>query len=312
MSVTPRDGSGARRCHGDRDREGHGAKKNRGGNCDRDSRRDCEDTKKVGQKTVEAPQKMYIDEIIDEPIVAQRQVPTAQIVRKTEVGSLVQLLDRVLDVPVVMRRQVPCPSMPQEQILERVVEETDVSVSSVKEEIIEVAQHGPQEHVKNHTVEHAVDVPVRVIMQIRAEKCLEMFTEIAELNNDHKKFYEQFVKCMKLGIHENSVDEFEIADLLRSNTSKLEDEKINWKEYVDRMKDELILDWLNFVKGVVDSEDVPLNISGETLRQNKILRVIKKKLAKKCLEMFAECVERKDDFEKCYELFWYVLKIWSS
>ena len=99
----------------------------------------------------------------------------------------------------------------------RVVEETDVSVSDVKEEIIVVAQHGPQEHVQNYTVEHAVDVPVRVIMKIRAEKCLEMFTEIAELNDDHKKFYEQFVKYMELGIHENSVDDFEIAELLRSN-----------------------------------------------------------------------------------------------
>ena len=136
MLVTLQDGSGAWLCHGDRDREGHGAEKNRGGDHDRDSRRDCDDTKKDGQKTVEVPQTMYIDEIIDEPIVAQRQVPTAQTVRKTDVGSLVQLLDRVLDVPVVMRRQVPCPSMPQEQIMERVAEETDVSVSYVKEEII--------------------------------------------------------------------------------------------------------------------------------------------------------------------------------
>jgi molecular chaperone HtpG len=73
------------------------------------------------------------------------------------------------------------------------------------------------------------------------------------------------------------------------------------KVYITDQFDDLIPDYMKFVKGIIETDDVPLNISRELLQQNKTLKVIGKNIVKKILEMFTSISSDSEKFRIFYE-----------
>ncbi|HEX6240853.1 MAG TPA: molecular chaperone HtpG [Polyangiales bacterium] len=72
---------------------------------------------------------------------------------------------------------------------------------------------------------------------------------------------------------------------------------------------ELLPRWLRFVRGVVDSEDLPLNVSREILQDSKLVRVMRKQVVKQALDLLDEIADRRpDDYKELWKNYGAVLK----
>ena len=191
-----------------------------------------------------------------------------------------------------------------------------------------------QEQVENVVVEEVTEEPAPV------EKKMEKYNEWDQLNNqkpiwlkpadevtaeEHAAFYKNLSNDWEAPIAykyvkaEGSLEFRGILytprrapmDMFQTRDSK----RRNIKLFVRRVFitddcEELVPEWLSFIKGVIDSDDLPLNISREMLQQSRVLKVIQKNIVKKALEMLQEmATDKPDDYKVFYETFSKNLKL---
>lgn len=188
-----------------------------------------------------------------------------------------------------------------------VVEEID---GSVEDDADAKKTEAPAEPPKKRTVEyHEYDHvnKVKPVWQRRPDEVTDEEHEalFKSLSGDwepplaHKMFEAEGSAQFKAVLYVPKNSPVDMFNQKRKKNIKLYVKKV----FVSDDADQMVPDWLNFVHGIVDSDDLPLNVSREMLQQNKIMGVIKKTLVKRCLELIADLSKDETKYAQFYKKF---------
>lgn len=219
-----------------------------------------------------------------------------------KIKALVRKYSEFINFPIYLRtKKEVTKEVPVEE-----EEEEDVKKDEKNEDDVEVTEEKKEKKIKTKTVKEIVWDWVHV----NDNKAIWLRNKDQIEEAEYEKFYKALTKETDdplTYIHFTAEGEVEFKSILFIPKKAPSDMFENYysksaglKLYVRRVLineefDELMPRYLNFIKGVVDSDELPLNVSRESLQQLKMMKVISRKLVRKTLEMLKKLAESKDE-----------------